>query len=465
MEAADWTGLHVGPATMGTWTVPAPPPTTVTVTLTSVPTGLGLTVDGASWVTTCRLQGAAQASDTIAASSAQNGMTGTRYVFAGWSDGGAQSHSITTPASATTYTASFTTQFLLTTTAASGGAIAPNSGWYNAGTSMTVTASPSSGYVFTGFSGALSGTNNAQQLTINGPASVAANFAILTTMAAQSMGSLPTGWPKSSTDFYILNDGTQKTLPYYLYEKKTGKPLDASKIDPSSLSAGSNVTVTLGSVPSLCAPGDNSVFDLTFSATSLASTGAHTVSFVWNGEPVQTVTLSGAFSVKDATPHINPVQQFPPAPNGSFYSTLYGTNLGPAPGSVAACVQGASQCNGTPDLSITDRALVCWLLCSLALGRMYGMGRESRSPSVPFLIPARCRLSQPHVREAIRSLWVRRAFRRPDQGISEQSSRPSGTIRSMTRTLRCPQPIFLELRVWVRARQSVHSGILVAERQ
>jgi hypothetical protein len=36
--------------------------------------------------------------------------------------------------------------------------------------------------------------------------------------------------------------------------------------------------------------------------------------------------------------------------------TLYGTNFGPAPGSVAACAQGATPCNGTPDMSVTVAA-------------------------------------------------------------------------------------------------------------
>ena len=40
-----------------------------------------------------------------------------------WSDGGAISHSITTPSSAATYTAAFNAQYLLTTTVAPGGTL------------------------------------------------------------------------------------------------------------------------------------------------------------------------------------------------------------------------------------------------------------------------------------------------------------------------------------------------------
>lgn len=54
-------------------------------------------------------------------------------------------------------------------------------GYYVRGTSVQITASPAVGYRFTGFSGALSGTANPQTLTMSGPTTVTATFAVVCT--------------------------------------------------------------------------------------------------------------------------------------------------------------------------------------------------------------------------------------------------------------------------------------------
>src|SRR5208282_2791318 len=68
--------------------------------------------------------------------------SGPQYVFASWSDSGAQSHTIVGPSSATTYTASFTTQYYLTMASGTGGTASPASGWYNAGQTVQISANP-----------------------------------------------------------------------------------------------------------------------------------------------------------------------------------------------------------------------------------------------------------------------------------------------------------------------------------
>jgi hypothetical protein len=187
MEVRDSTHLPAGalPTTMGAWTVGNPPPATVTVTLASAPSALQLTVDGASCTTPCQFQWTPQSIHPVSASS-QSPTLGTQYLFAYWSDGLAQSHSITTPSSAASFTANFTTQYFLTTAGSFGGTISPNSGWYPAGTPVTVTASANSGYSFTGFSGALSGTPNPQTLFMYNAASVTANFSAGLTISTPS---------------------------------------------------------------------------------------------------------------------------------------------------------------------------------------------------------------------------------------------------------------------------------------
>ena len=89
---------------------------TVTITVTSAPSGLSLSVNGTACTAPCSFQWTPGSNQTIAVStSPQGGGTGTQYAYANWSDSGAQSHSITVPSSAATYTANFTTQYYLTT--------------------------------------------------------------------------------------------------------------------------------------------------------------------------------------------------------------------------------------------------------------------------------------------------------------------------------------------------------------
>lgn len=154
----------------------------VTTTITTAPSGLSLTVDSVACTAPCAFQWTSGSSHTIAVTTTpQSGPTGTRYVYASWSDSGAQSHSITAPSSATTYTATFTTQYQLTTSSnpAPGGIITPATTWLNAGTVQAVSAAANSGYQFSGFTGALSGTTNPQNLTMNAAATVTANFSVV----------------------------------------------------------------------------------------------------------------------------------------------------------------------------------------------------------------------------------------------------------------------------------------------
>jgi hypothetical protein len=149
----------------------------VSITVASSPAGLSLTVDNVACTSPCAQQWTPGSTHTIAAST-QAGAAGTQYVFASWSDGGTASHTVTGPSSASTYTATFGTQYFLTTSAApsAGGSISPASGWYNSGAVVAVSATAAAGYTFAGFSGALTGTATPQNVTMNAPATVTANF-------------------------------------------------------------------------------------------------------------------------------------------------------------------------------------------------------------------------------------------------------------------------------------------------
>lgn len=152
----------------------------VPVTLNTVPAGLSILVDGTSYISGQALQLAPGSIHTISVVTPQPGTPGMRYVFNNWSDGGAVVHAITVPSTPTTYTATFTTQYQLTlaVTPSGSGAVTPASGgFYNAGSSVTLTAVPNAGYAFTGWTGAASPSGSASATVVmTGPESVTAGF-------------------------------------------------------------------------------------------------------------------------------------------------------------------------------------------------------------------------------------------------------------------------------------------------
>jgi WD40 repeat protein len=92
---------------------------------------------------------------------------------------------------------------------AGAGTIFPATGTYSPGSTVAITAVASPGYVFTGFSGALSGTASPQTLTVNSDAAVTANFAPLQPSLAASVGVRTDGPVANSRNVPItlLNSG------------------------------------------------------------------------------------------------------------------------------------------------------------------------------------------------------------------------------------------------------------------
>lgn len=165
--------------------------TPLTFTVTTNPAGLNVTVDGVTRAAPHFYGWAAGSQHTLSAPSPQ-GSGATRYTFSGWSQGGAQTQTITAPNASTTYTANFTTQHQLTLAVSPPGSgtvsASPASGdsFYNQGTSVQIGVSPSPGYNFSGFSGDLSGGAAPQSVVMSQPRSVTAHFACAYSLSALS---------------------------------------------------------------------------------------------------------------------------------------------------------------------------------------------------------------------------------------------------------------------------------------
>lgn len=116
---------------------------------------------------------------TVQWSNPDTATPGTQYNFQNWADGSTANPRTIVPALLdSTFTATFQTQYQLTTTASpsSGGSVT-GAGLYHPGSTAAVAVVPNPGFVFTGFSGALSGSTTPQVVSMSGPKSVTGNFA------------------------------------------------------------------------------------------------------------------------------------------------------------------------------------------------------------------------------------------------------------------------------------------------
>jgi|GEM_PF-3344790 len=162
---------------------------------------------------------ASGANVTATVTSPVSGPTGERYVCTGWTGTG------DVPATGTTTSVNFTVtqsstitwqwqteyQLTLTSNPSAGGSVNenPSGPWHVAGTSVTLTANPSTGYQFSAWSGDLTSTNNPESYTMNAPATITADFTpipiTLTVVSAQ-------GAPSPAVGNHTYNYGTTLVL-------------------------------------------------------------------------------------------------------------------------------------------------------------------------------------------------------------------------------------------------------------
>ena len=181
-------GVVTSPTSAST-TVIMSAPTTVTanfnvgVTVTTSPGGLNFTVDSTPYASGATVFVTPGIAHQLGLPTPQSGGVGTQYVFTMWSDtvtNNPRSVTLSAPAS---FTADFTTQYLLTTAVnpLAGGSVMPLSPtFYNAGSTPSIQATPHSGYAFSHWSttaGAVtSPTSASTTVTMSAPTTVTANF-------------------------------------------------------------------------------------------------------------------------------------------------------------------------------------------------------------------------------------------------------------------------------------------------
>jgi len=166
------------------------------------------------------------------------------------------------------------------------------------------------------------------------------------TIGASSPPGAPTSaQPLEQTqDHYVYNDNKPQTWTYVLLCGDGTECGDASRIVDGTLSVGADISAALASVDNV----HPARFQVTFKANYNASPVTRDLTFSYtSANPPHAafpITIPQALHVYDATPHIDFIQQYPPAsPGGPFWITLYGNNFGPsaASGAVKVCSHSA----------------------------------------------------------------------------------------------------------------------------
>jgi hypothetical protein len=273
-----WIERNGGGAATGTLkTLPKVP--TGLVTIGTNPSGLSFQVDGVAYSTQQTFIWLQGSSHSVTTTANQSQVSGTQFVWRSWTDGGSQSHSIIASFNAS-YTATFATQYFLTTSATQFGTISPASGWYDAGTIVSIAATASSGDSFVGFSGNLSGTMTPQSVVMNGPITVSANFSAPTDFGI-SVSPSSQGVTRGSPATFIVSTSVMGSAQAVSLGV-TGLPSGATfAFNPTSVTSGGSSTLTINTTSTT----PTGTFTLTITGTGSAT----------HSTPVSLTVCSGPF--------------------------------------------------------------------------------------------------------------------------------------------------------------------------
>jgi hypothetical protein len=301
-----------------------------TVTTNPVEANLGVHVDNSFWYAPVNFAWAPSSSHMLAIDSPIYPLSGnTFFDFASWSDGGAQSHSITTPSSGgATYTANITGNYYVYDPILEGACagtinITPGStenGFYPAGSLISFAETPASGLSFTGWLYDLSGTGTPQNLTVNDEVLVAADYNVNSTPLAITSLS-PPSIAAGSAGFTLTINGTGFTTNTYVYingfYRAVGTFVSSTQVTipiaVSDIATPGAFQVAVGNFnTSGCGPYVPTTFFVLIGSgtgTPLASVSPTSLSFgnlaVGTNSPTKTVTLtnsgSGALPITSIT--------------------------------------------------------------------------------------------------------------------------------------------------------------------
>ncbi|HET9713041.1 MAG TPA: LamG-like jellyroll fold domain-containing protein, partial [Pyrinomonadaceae bacterium] len=303
--------------------------TSTLITIQSNPVGRSVSIDGGPAVITPQVVNWTPGSvHTIATTSPQAGSAGTQFVWSNWSDGGAISHSVTAPAVNTTYTANFTTQFLLTMNAGTGGSVLPATGFFNSGQIVQISASANPGFSFTGWTGtgtgSFTGNTNPVSVTMNGPISETAAFSqnpVQITVQTNPAGRMVS-----------IDGGSAVTAPQVVQ----WQPGSVHTITTTSPQAGSNGTQFVWSNWS---DGGAISHSVTTPAVNTTYTANFTIQFLLKllleeAGPTsnQVVALDSVLFLRDPFPVVNPANFFNFGNDRNTRLLIFVANLQLAPG-------------------------------------------------------------------------------------------------------------------------------------
>ena len=265
------------------------------VTFNTAPAGLSITIDGNVYTAPLTLP-LTQGEHQIGVPAQTAGTPGSRYAFQNWSDGSTSAGRFFTVSGATSLTANYIAQYQVSLAAnpSSGGTVAvtnPSSdGYYNSGSPLTITATPSGGFTFGAFSGTQPGASNPLTFALTGPVTETADFST----AAGLFLSV-------NTDGTRTNRGGEESVPLAVTNNTTsgvGAVVVTSITGIQVLSGTGNVTLKTAtpiSIGDMAPNSTSSPFPLLFEWPSTAARVRFTVNFsansgLYRGSTTLTVT-------------------------------------------------------------------------------------------------------------------------------------------------------------------------------
>jgi hypothetical protein len=235
---------------------------------------------------------------TMSATSPISCGAGCRYVWASWNDAGAQSHQITAPSAPTTYTATFKKQYQLTISAnpPTGGSTSPAVGsyWYDSGQTVSIQASPASGYSFSSWAGSGSGSYTGA----GSPASVSMNGPIIETATLTKPNGAAISGVTSVPNPVLQGSATVFTISIQNLGKSSLSSLKVqlTTYAPDGSAAGSGT----GSISRL-AGGSKGTVRITYTLPTSAPTGTWTYGVsLYQGTSLLDQRAGGSFTVNQA---------------------------------------------------------------------------------------------------------------------------------------------------------------------